>query len=1375
MSYTRQQYIDLINELLPDNASQLISPQDLRTSLVALIDSIENFVVDDTINSLNLGSEDTRNTRVGSLALDKLRQNVPGASGSDNTALGYYSLGGNYLSDRNTSIGSYSLGCNLYGNDNLAAGFNSLAGNIDGSGNIAIGNYTLRSNKYGDFNIAIGHGAGYYLTDNYNYKLIIASDPVQIDDLCEVSFASGKAPLVYGDLKDYRFGIAVKDLHEYGTLQISGDVTPSRNKSYGLGNFVYAWESAYISSGIAYTNSNDFIVSRYNDTAPFAHTKVATFSNNGNIAFGNVSPSGDQGLITVNGHIVPAVDSVYRLGHPDLKWDAVFNDIIVSGNAIINDLQYVTINQCFYDCKTLHLATSGICEGDIFNSSVCGYLSDEALDGAGFEVHSSGSTYRRDYRFIYKFPDQSLSCLEVDDNYSRSRWQSNISLEIEDGRHLKTQRILSKDRLSFVSESGCYGLFIRPETTNKVFFSQESDLSNSSLGDFSVVYPSGFTTSFASKASGIKSSLELTSRVDDTKRGFSFVYSDDLDTVDNLTIGAIGSNNKITISRLSGSGVLGVTNRSGNIYPSTIFNVQSSGVADARISSFGLNRSSIELLTNGNEKSSGVEFVYTPLAGTIPTLDDDTNDNTAQTVFDVSLLLPSGNTYSDLGAISIASNNYVAIGLTKRNGARVFQPNAPLTIFSNTKSSGTLSMHEQSFAPDATAAFGKIYVKPYVFGSQTQAAFFLDDAGNEYNLVGNSLDTTSELVYGDANGNTYAGINCPSSRPTSDSYGNTAYGESALYSITQARRNVIIGSGAGYSITTGADNTVVGTDSLNKVNTGSKNTIYGSENLFTTTPSNGSNNIIIGYRNLYQVASAPSNAIAIGTGLNPSTNELFIGFGSSPLVSGSFSTRTFTLKDATFRVDGAYNEQSLTIGNVEENSNHVAVIKLKDNNTSNYSPNFVSLRFADQNDNVKTLVDYVYNANPLSITPTFTAASPARPYVAISGDLRVLGAIRFANGTSISDGNLDVELNFIDLPNALDTPSTITTNNSYLALSVPSGGSNYVGKITLQAIGDYIGSGFASVSQNCNHIWTNAENAISRTNNSSSVFIGCDVGINATGWKHSVMIGTEAGAYATTPNVGLATDTASIFVGYAAGRDADNIANSIFIGTNAGGQAFAASRSVFIGSNAGQYASNMDSIGIGFNALRGEISETEIGQRNIEIITGLLDNQRLFYSSGDLSDRLNIQNVIAGDTAKKRISIGHATLDPTAVLTVRKNNIFSGHSTTDYIQDWWCDGVRVAAIDCDGNFIAGNDIDPSGTSSSILEGRMNNELAPPANPSSPTSGVFTVKNSEWVNIGTAYVVNKDPTLTIPSGAFIVVNKINGTYRPVWVSCSGVSS
>ena len=122
----------------------------------------------------------------------------------------------------------------MYGSNNVAIGFNALAGNIDGSGNVAIGNHAIQSNKFGDFNIAIGHAAGYYIGDNHNYKLIIAAHEVNPGDLCDINAASGKAPLVYGDLKEYKLGIGVRSLHNYGTLQLSGDVTPSENKKYGL-------------------------------------------------------------------------------------------------------------------------------------------------------------------------------------------------------------------------------------------------------------------------------------------------------------------------------------------------------------------------------------------------------------------------------------------------------------------------------------------------------------------------------------------------------------------------------------------------------------------------------------------------------------------------------------------------------------------------------------------------------------------------------------------------------------------------------------------------------------------------------------------------------------------------------------------------------------------------------------------------------------------------------------------------------------------------------------------------------------------------------------------------------------------------------------
>ena len=63
------------------------------------------------------------------------------------------------------------------------------------------------------------------------------------------------------------------------------------------------------------------------------------------------------------------------------------------------------------------------------------------------------------------------------------------------------------------------------------------------------------------------------------------------------------------------------------------------------------------------------------------------------------------------------------------------------------------------------------------------------------------------------------------------------------------------------------------------------------------------------------------------------------------------------------------------------------------------------------------------------------------------------------------------------------------------------------------------------------------------------------------------MIGTNAGYGASTNNADLSTDTASTFIGYNAGREADNISNGLFIGTNAGDYAKGATGSIFIGQN----------------------------------------------------------------------------------------------------------------------------------------------------------------------------------------------------------------
>jgi hypothetical protein len=194
-----------------------------------------------------------------------------------------------------------------------------------------------------------------------------------------------------------------------------------------------------------------------------------------------------------------------------------------------------------------------------------------------------------------------------------------------------------------------------------------------------------------------------------------------------------------------------------------------------------------------------------------------------------------------------------------------------------------------------------------------------------------------------------------------------------------------------------------------------------------------------------------------------------------------------------------------------------------------------------------------------------------------------------------------------------------------------------------------------------------------------------------------------------------------------------------------------------------------DNIGIGFHALRGSgISST--GSNNIEIVAGLLDNQRLMASSGNLSNRLNIQNTIAGNTSSRKISIGHATLSPDAPLSVRKNDsAVAGHGDNTFIQTWWCNGVKVAHVDCDGNFVGAG----VGNGVQNIEGIAEELISAPSSPTSPTSGVMSIRGtgvSGWTVQSYVQLVNRDPGLTIPNGAYVCATLINGTYRPTWVSC-----
>jgi hypothetical protein len=315
-------------------------------------------------------------------------------------------------------------------------------------------------------------------------------------------------------------------------LQVHGDASPTFHEQFNLGNTNRSWDTV---NEVIYFSGGDVGIGG----APSGVTNFVRAENK----------------LTVYGDLVPSESGRFALGHPSLTWDGYFNDVVISGQAHINDLEYNTIEECLFECKTLHLATSGFCDPDnnFDDSSICGLLSDESLDGAGFEIHSSGgaNAYRRDYRFIYRSPDPFVTCLDDDNAFTRSRFQSNISLQILDGRHLQTNRIINNnysDSFAIVHQSGCMGYFVDAYEASgqRVVIAQEPHFQNnySVLEDINMISRSGtdiinnipsgydFAVMYGTVDSGVQIAQKFKSRVRSasTVRGFSIIYHDELDT-----------------------------------------------------------------------------------------------------------------------------------------------------------------------------------------------------------------------------------------------------------------------------------------------------------------------------------------------------------------------------------------------------------------------------------------------------------------------------------------------------------------------------------------------------------------------------------------------------------------------------------------------------------------------------------------------------------------------------------------------------------------------------------------------------------------------------------------------------------------------------
>ena len=866
----------------------------------------------------------------------------------------------------------------------------------------------------------------------------------------------------------------------------------------------------------------------------------------------------------------------------------------------------------------------------------------------------------------------------------------------------------------------------------------------------------------------------------------------------------------VTILRNGGtasqSGLVGITNAEYNpstgspFLPATILNVQSTGNSNIRFSSGPSKswRSSLELLGNGNARSSGLHICYDPANdnasitggyyGNNPCVDPGAADIT---VVDFSLIRPSGTQGVEFSHLSISERGYISLGLTRSGSVRTFEANAPLTISyscAGHQDSGTISMHEQASSPANHADFGKIYVKPYSVGGRTQALFFKDDGGSETNLV-LSQDLVPEnslhgLIYGNIHENTFGGWYTPSVRTINANITkNTYYGYRAGLSVdesSQSSRSTIIGYLTGSDLKSSANNTIVGAENL-------------------TTYKSANNNIVIGNGNLVTqdqfTTSVISNTILIGRDLyvnnEPPTGTLAIGVGASPLVIGNvFQGRKFLTIDISSSITGYFSVK-------QSESSEFKISTEFDNNSDRDVINFDVVDYnASATNPAKDKLSFNFiNANGSRKTVLFEL-DPMNSSAKVSGNLIVTKSIVFQDGTSLSGlssfeliptfGTSGVNktfqasnnsnyftLNYSSLGLAGSVSNNIRTDNTFVAVQLDGTNSSKVGKMSLQGLADYVSSGMSSIAENCNVLISNPENElnVNTSANARSVMIGCDVAFGSSGQYNSVIIGSYAGANATVSNPTLSTPFNNIFIGPSAGEGSNNTAYAVCIGTSAGKNSDSAQDCVFIGNSAGLNSTLTSSVGIGKFALQGTLLGGEGGTGNIEIVAGLGDNQTLFSGSGSLalSNRLAINKAIAGRTDLRNISIGDARLTPTAPLEVRYDDNV-GHSSNPIIggnkvvQSWYCNNNMVAYMSCSGHVVSTN----SSVNPLFVEGILAQNFL-----NAPSTGLLNVYEN-GISVGrTVLITNRDSNLTgnsMKSNTYVVAIKLGNEYRPIWVSC-----
>jgi hypothetical protein len=976
MQLSKSQLVNNINAEISDQSYGQISPYDIRHNLLDIIDSVSNLTFDKNLESLNFSTFADGNTRVGISALDNVK--IAHSISNHNTAIGFNSLRSNYQSVKNTAVGSHSLSCNVYGEGNVAVGYNSLAGNTVGHLNVAIGNFALNNNKSGNGNIAIGHGAGYYITKNSNYNLFIGYHPVNEQHICDNPTGSGWMPLLYGDLSGIKLGIGTRSLNNYGVLHVGGNILPSGSNISSLGYPSYSWSKLYLSKSIEFDNSASIFAS-------------------------------GSSLLCAGNHLYPSETNKYTLGSPSYIWNSgFFKDIVVTGTAIINQLNYSNIS--IYNNKTFYLGV---------NSSNQPLYSDSQLNDGGLVLKSS--TNNKQYVISFRPPNEGMPGF---DSVYNSVWYSNINFQVPSDRYIKTNSLISYDAEAFNSNDS-FGLFFNSGIT---YISRKNVLgSNLGLPDGHVagisninfISNSGISEDYSVSLMSLESGVSVSQRFltgtkqrlkdstnenKDKLKGFELKYVDESFSnivgplLDRFVIGSYNNSSKpinaLTLMKQNADGgVVGITNISSiadNITPKTIFNVRSFNDCVARFTAEtnGYNRSAIQLLGSSNCEASGAEFTYLNNSG----------------VADINLFKDYNKTcfirFKDDQQIGILSS-----GIT----------NATVTIgHSGSAKLPTISLKDDTFVGNATVVADSGYGKLYnvrdsrLYANQFNSLIYLDSSGNRFDLAVNKLDNIDgRAVYVDTTGNTFAGYSSPLSRKiTASIKENTTYGHQSLYDIKSGSGNLAIGYNSLYTLSSGNNNIAIGRFAGSGLLSSVDNIIIGNQAFNKTIPlDHTSGNIIIGHNigasqsGSYQflLGNRP-NVILLEGRLGPNNTDKFLSLPSSGrlYINNHDNTEGLCLKSNLIEIIDSggsnYPENDLTFRFIGNNSADLMVLN-HNANPNTYNSNWGSPPINIGSPATSYLDEYWFPSTGVASDAT------SKPYAQLNGNLKLKGNIQFSDGT----------------------------------------------------------------------------------------------------------------------------------------------------------------------------------------------------------------------------------------------------------------------------------------------------------------------------------------------------------------------------------------